>query len=504
MNAAPPSAQPPPLADRLMRGMVWTVTMRWGIRILGLASMMVLVRLLNPEDFGLLAMAMAVIALAEILTNFGVGAALIRNKHAGPAQFNTAWTVRQGQLIFVALIAVVCAPLAASYYEDPRITDMLRIVAVSFAIRGFENIGVINFQRELMFHRDFLYRVSVKLSGVLITIGLAVWLRSYWALILGMVANSLVSVALSYWMSSYRPWWSLTAWRELWGFSQWVLSQGFARYLYERADVLFLGRLTSADNIGYYSVSSEIAALPATEISLPVSRAVFPGLAQLVDEPRRLEKAYLNTLNAVATITIPIGLGMAAVAEEFIVLAFGEKWLPAVGLLQVFAIFSTFGAINSISGNLLVVLGHIRYSALVTWVQATVLLVAILPAFEIADLVGVAMLRASLSLLGMSLVLHFVVRTSQVNWPSVMRNLYRPIIAGTAMFVFLFSSKTFLPTDAWTGNTGLFTLLIIKTLSGGLVYSIILLAIWRIANKPDGIESTLFGKVQRFFQRTTD
>lgn len=492
-----PEFRTPPLADRLLRGAIWTVAMRWGVRLLGLTSMLVLVRLLEPEDFGILAMAMAVIALVDMLTDFGVAAALIRNKNAGRVQFDTAWTVRQMQFLVVAGTVALCAPMAAAYYDDPRITEVLRVLAVVFAIRSFENIGIINFQRELMFHRDFIMQVSVKSASVITTLVLAFWLRNYWALILGMVAESILSVGFSYWMCPYRPSWTLAAWRELWGFSQWVLSQGFARYIYERSDVLFLGRLTSADNVGYYSVSNEIAALPATEISLPISRAVFPGFAQIVDEPKRLKTAYLHTLNAVATVTIPIGIGMAAVAEEFVQLVLGEKWLPAISLLQVFAVFATFGAINSISGNLLVVLGYIRHITLIMWLQAALLVVAIVPVFGAASLVGVAMLRASLSLLGLSLVLHSVVRVSRVRLLDLARALVRPAVAAAAMICCLFLTNTVITIGTTPTISQLTISLVVNVLAASVVYMGTLITIWHIAGRPDGIESLVISKLSR-------
>ncbi len=497
MNNKSPELKSPPLANRLLRGAIWTVAMRWGVRLLGLTSMIVLVRLLEPEDFGVLAMAMAVVALADMLTDFGVSAALIRNKNAGRAQFDTAWTVRQMQFLTVAVTVVFCAPIAAGYYDDPRVTEVLRVLAVVFAIRSFENIGIINFQRELMFHRDFIMQVSVKSASVVITLILAFWLRNYWALILGMVAESILSVAFSYWMCPYRPSWSLAAWRELWGFSQWVLSQGFARYLYERSDVLFLGRLTSADNVGYYSVSNEIASLPATEISLPISRAVFPGFAQIVDEPARLKSAYLQTLNAVATLTVPIGVGMAAVAAEFVQLVLGEKWLPAISLLQVFAVFATFGAINSISGNLLVVLGYIRHITLIMWLQAALLVAAIVPVFEASSIVGVAMLRASLSLLGLALVLHSVIRVSHVRLLDVSRNLVRPAVAAAAMICCLLLTKNLIEIGASPTNYELTLSLFVNVLAASVVYLGALIATWHIAGRPDGIELLVYSKLSR-------
>jgi len=487
-----PAKSPPSLTDRLMKGTAWTVGMRWGIRLLGMLSMIVLARLLEPEDFGLHAMTMAVIALVDVLTDLGVAAALIRDKHAGRAQLDTAWTLRQAQLLLVAAVVILCSPLAAKYYDDPRVTSVLQVVAIAFAVRGFENIGVINFRRELMFHRDFAFEVAVKLGTVIVTIGLALWLRNYWALALGVVSGAALRVALSYWMSPYRPRWSLEAWRELWAFSQWVLSQGVARYIYERVDVLVLGRLSSPGPIGYYTVANEVAQMPAQGIALPVSRVVFPGLAQIVDEPMRLRTAYLNALNAVAAVALPIAFGILAVAPELIAVALGEQWLPAVGLLQVFSALSAFWALTSLSANLLIVLGHIRYITLITWVQAVLLIGAIVPTFQVADLMGVAALRAALALIGFVLVLHFVVRTDTARWEQLAVALLRPVLASAAMLGAVYAVDTALD----PGRDAL-TALALKVPAGAIAYCAVLLGTWHLSGRPEGLESVLIGKLRR-------
>ena len=497
-----PAESAPPLAAKLMQGTIWTVAMRWGVRLLGIVSMVVLVRLLQSEDFGLIAMAMAVVALVDKLTDFGIVWALVRNKHAARPQFDTAWTVRQGQLVFVAVAAFLAAPFAASAYEDPRVTDILQLIALSFIIRGFENIGIVEFQRQLQFHRDFLYRVLVKLFSVVATIALAIWLRSYWALAIGMVVSATIGTVLSYVVSPYRPKWSIAVWRELWAFSQWILSQGIARYLYEKTPVLVLGRLSNAESVGYYTVSSEIAALPATEVAMPVSRAVFPGFAKLVDEPDRLRNGYLKALGAVATVTIPLGFGIASVADEIVRLILGEQWLPAVTLLQIFAMFATFRALDSLSGNLLMVIDKVRSFSTITWIQAAIIVAGIASAFEHGGLEGVALLKALGSLVGLVLLTRVIVRQNIVAWTDVFKVLLGPTVAGLAMLAAILGLTALLPGTATASALQTALNLLAKVFTGGVVYLILVWTIWILRDKPDGLEALLIGKLRKIVRKS--
>lgn len=475
--------------------------MRWGVRLLGILSMVVLVRLLESKDFGLIAMVMAIVALIDQLTDFGITWALVRDKRAGRVQFDTAWTIRQGQMFLVAAIAIAAAPATATFYDDPRVTPLLQVIALSFLIRGFENIGIVEFQRQLQFHRDFTFRVLLKVLGVTGTICLAFWLKSYWALALGMLLNAIIGVILSYWLSPYRPRWTLAAWREIWGFSQWILSQGVAKYIYENGPILFLGRATSAEFVGYYSVSNEIAALPATEISQPVSRAVLPGFAKLVDEKDRLKAGYLKALAAVAAVTLPLGLGMACVAPELVKLVLGDKWLPAISLIQILAIFASMRALDSLAGNLLMVLDKPKSFAAITWAQALLLALTIYPAFMIASLDGVAFLRAALSFVGLGLFIEAISRYGVARKRDVVRVLLRPLLAALLMAAVLVTVDPLVAAPETGTAIQLAIALFGKTVIGAAAYSVFLLTAWTIAGKPDGLEAMVIAKLRNIARR---
>ncbi len=470
--------------------------MRWGIRLSGLVSTIVLVRLLESGDFGVVAMAMAVVTLVDQLTDFGISWVLVRDKRATPDQFDTAWSIRLGQMALVAIVVAALAPAAATFYEDPRIAGVLWVIALSIFVRGFENIGVVDFQRQLQFDRDFRFRVSVKVVSVVVTIGLAVWLRSYWALAIGMLANNIVSVVLSYGMSEYRPRWTLIEWQKIWGFSRWMLSQGVAKYIFESGPVLFLGRVTDATSVGYYSIANEVSAVPVTEVSMPVSRAVLPGFAQLIDERKRLEAGFLKAFSAVATVTLPLGLGMAWVAPEMVRVALGDGWLPTVTLVQILAIFATCRALDSLSRNLLVVLDKVRTFATISWLQALLLIAGIAPAYSAASLDGVAALRTCIAIGGLTLMTHAIVRADITSWKSVFEALLRPIIASASMVGCLVALEPMLPvvTDAMSA-VAVAPILLAKVTAGALAYTVVLYFSWTVAGRPDGLEAMVWEKL---------
>jgi lipopolysaccharide exporter len=160
--------------DRAMtKGALWMILARLGDRSLGLVSTVVLVRLLAPSDFGLIAMGMSIIAVCELIGQLGFDMALIQNRHAGRKHYDTAWTFN---VIFAGVTSIgllLLAVPAAKFYGEPRLTPIVLFLALGSLISSFENIGVIAFRRDLQFSKEFGFIFGKKLASFAITIPLA-------------------------------------------------------------------------------------------------------------------------------------------------------------------------------------------------------------------------------------------------------------------------------------------------------------------------------------------
>ncbi len=195
---------------------------------------MILARLLTPTDFGLIALAMSVVKLVETLSEFGFETPLIHKRDATRDDFDTAWTLN------IMLASVICTLIAVAprslprFYSEPRIEAILYFVAAGHFFLAFQNIGTVQFRRQLNFKRDFALQVAQKVAMLAVTIPLAFSLRSYWALVAGMVAGNVAAVVVSYGFLPYRPRFCLRSWRELFGFSKWLQVNSMLRYVRDR------------------------------------------------------------------------------------------------------------------------------------------------------------------------------------------------------------------------------------------------------------------------------
>ncbi len=204
---------------------------------------MLLVRLLRPEDFGLVALASSLIATIDMLSSVGAGDALIRATDPDRGMYDTAFTIGLLRGGVTATAIVAAAWPMGTWFGDERVTTVMLALAFGTVLSSLENIGIIDFRRDIAFDKEFVLNVWPRVISVAVTIVAALWLRSYWALVIGTLSNRLVRLPLTYRMSPYRPRLALRSWRHLVGFSFWSWAQSMQFLVRDRVDAFVIGRL---------------------------------------------------------------------------------------------------------------------------------------------------------------------------------------------------------------------------------------------------------------------
>jgi lipopolysaccharide exporter len=480
----------PSLGQPLFSGAIWMFAVRWVLRLLSVISIAALARLLDKSDFGLVALASAVIALPAVLTDLGVEQAIICERDPAPGIYNTAWTIRLIQLAIAAAGLYIAGPWISSFYGDPRISPMIQVLSLMVVLKGMENMWTVSFRKELNFRLDFIYEAVSKLLSVVLTIALAVFLRSYWALVYGQVVAAAVRVVMSMFIAPQWPRFTFSHWNSIWSFSQWSLTKGVASYLVQNGDRIILGRLSEAGVVGAYSMGREIAEMPLTEISMPVNRALGPGFSALQNDPVRLVHAITRSLAAVAMLAFPIGVGLAVTATQFIPVFLGSGWEEAVPVLQLLAIASTITAIRGVMGNTLSVIGHIRSSAIVMWVRGILLIATGIPASILAGAQGMAAaFLVSEALTVCATVIFYRRHLPQFSMSTLVSSLIRPASATLIMLVFVVIAGQ-MPIGSQL------LLLVSKVTTGVLSFGIATYLLWHYSGYPEGLESLVLERIQ--------
>ena len=476
---------------KILIGSLWAVAMRWGTRLIGLLSVIVLARILRPEDFGILAMATLLIGLLENFAELGVAMMVIREANVSRVDLDTGWTIQiiQGQAL-AAVVALLAEP-AAAYFHEPRVTAVVYLCAISMSLGSFSNIGVVLIRKDLDFAKDFIYQIIVKLSGVVVTIGLAFWLRNYWALALAQPVSALTNLATSYRMHPYRPRFSLKSYRRFLSFSANVVLSNLARFLSNKADMFLVGRIGTSAQMGVYNVASELSSMPSRELTVSVGRALFPTLANVKSTTGDFLAIFLQVIGSVAALCLPIGLGIWAVADDLVRVVLGEQWHDAGRLMGFLAIYGTLASLIDIMiGHVLIVTGHERRQTMALWIRVVLLVVCAL-AGTWWSIEGIAVGATVSSVLVFAVAVWILKETLQCRLGDFAAIFWRPTVASLLMAMIVHYGTLGMAVPVLAR-------LIFSVALGVVCYVGILAMLWVLAGKPPGVEMSI---MNAFFGR---
>jgi O-antigen/teichoic acid export membrane protein len=483
-----------PIYSHMLRGSVWAILMRWCIRIIGLVSTVILARVLAPTDFGLVAMGTLMIGLLTTFSELGEGQLLMREPNVTRAHCDTAWTIRLLKSIGIALILALGAPLAVRYFREPRAAQVFYVLALAMAISGLQNIGMVLVNKNLDFARDFRFNVYSKLVRFSTTVPLAFLLRSYWALLVGYLVNSVVDVLMTYRMHPYRPKLSLEKVRAYLRFSVAMVPLNVGGFLSRKVDTFIVGRIGEASLLGSYNVASELSAMATEELGAQVSRALFPSYAKLIDRPAELAEAFIHSMTSMACVSLALGFGLAAVADDFVRVVLGSQWAAAIPFLQWLAICGALRSVTQLmGGSILVVTGHERTSATLTWLRLAFAAPAALAAGHWwgVTTIPIAMTAANFVILPFAAIA--VRRAIAVTYAQIVGALWRPALATTAMVLAarwpLLQSGNALPDLA------------LRVAIGAAVFGVVLAGSWLLSGRPAGPERALVKIVMQRIRR---
>jgi O-antigen/teichoic acid export membrane protein len=479
----------------VIKGAFIYVMMRWMDRFIGFISTLILARWLVPADFGIIAMISLVIGIAEVLLDLGVNVALIQNRAATQAHYNTAWTLRLLQACGTVIIVSLAAPYAGDYFHDPRVVPVLRIACLGSLLAALENIGTITFQKDLRADLDFLLTFTKRICGFAATVILAWIFHSYWALVFATLFSRSVGLVASYVMHPMRPRLSLEKFGEIFGVSQWMLINSIGAYINLNLHKTLVGRWTNATMMGGYTLADEISSMPSTEILAPLNRILFPTFVRAKNDPAELKRNFLLAQGLQCLIAIPASLGLALVAGPAVQVLLGEKWMMVVPFVQILALTNIVQAISTSTGYVLLSLGRNRNATVTTWTQVVLFASIALLFLNHPQALELAWLRLGCVISGLLVALVILMRAMRnVSLSDMLRNVIRPLLGAAAMACVI---RVFEPWAPAAPSLHLILMIVV----GALSYVMTVLAAWVVAGRPQGAEAYLLEKIGGVLKR---
>jgi O-antigen/teichoic acid export membrane protein len=342
----------PGLTKRALGGMFWTFSGTGVQAVVQLVVIMALGRLLTPSDFGLMGAAQVVIAISQIVAQLGVGPAIVQRRTLEPVHIRVAVTLSGVLgLLLGAIVWLGANPLAA-FYRMPELEPVLRGVAVLFPLVGLNTVAQSLLTRHLRFRLFVALDVGSYIAGYAIIGVLLAW-RGYgvWALVLGNVSQVTLRLIAMYFVTRHpvKPTLNFRAGADLLSFGLGHSLGQIGMVVSEQGDNLVVGRWLGAAALGVYGRAYNLMVVPATAFGRIVNRVLFPVMAQVQDERRRLGAAYERSLAIVGLVSLPLAAFLWAVAPEFIPLLLGPQWTGVVLPFRMFSISLLFRMSSKIS-----------------------------------------------------------------------------------------------------------------------------------------------------------
>jgi lipopolysaccharide exporter len=480
---------------KVLKGSAWIFGVKVFERTLGIVSTVILARLLQPSDYGLVAMAMSLVAVLEIFRSFNFEAALIQRPDVLAADYHTAWTLN---VAMGGLLSIVCLLLArplAEFYREPALVEVILVLALVPLVSSAYNIGLAQYRKQLKFRPEFIFFASRKLATILVTIPIAFFTRSYWALVIGIVTGQLVGTVVSYRLHEFRPRFNLSSTRSLLNFSVWTLIGGGLTTARVRVSHFVLGRVGGPHDLGAFAMASDIATMPTTELVMPLNRAIFPAYAGMAKDPATLRRTYLRVIGMIALVTTPTAIGVYAVADLVVPLLLGDSWHAVTPLLGPLGVFGLMMSLQTNANAIYWGMGRPRFAALTSALLLLFLIVPLIPMTTRFGAMGTAISCMIAATVSVPITFWLIGKLLNASMRDFTSQLWRPAVAAGVMYFGVRSwISAFDSANAW--------MLLGSALAvGALLYSSVILLLWMFSGKPDSAESFVNRLVRERLQK---
>lgn len=460
------------LAARTLRGMMWSYGSYVAGRALVLVSTALLARLLDPRDFGLVALAITLMTLLETVKDLGVSQALIvvRDEDVED-QAHTAFTLSVGLGVVLSLLTAALAPLAAAFFHEGRLTPLMAVLGLNFLLRALGLTHYALAQRRL----DFRSRTVAEIADVVVRggagIGLALAGAGPWALVLGYLAGTIAMTSALWLLVDFRP--RLRARREHFGrllrFGGALTGVDALAAMISEADYVFIGRVLGASALGFYVLGFRLPELLVLNFSLVAGRVLFPAFAALDREA--LGRAFLASLRYTLMLGLPLAALLAVLAEPIVLSVFGSKWESSVDPMRILTLYALGVTLGIPAGSAYKAVGRADVLLKLALPRAALAITAI--ALVVNDgIAAVAAAQAGVACLFALIGIVLASRLLSVGGRAIWREIWPTLIASAGL------AAAALGVDALLGSP--LAAALAGAAAGGLVYAALM---WLLARE---------------------
>lgn len=436
-------------------------------RLISFANTIILARILTPDDYGLMGMAMVVCGFITFFNEIGLGSAIIQRENITSKQLNGAFSISLLASTVLYATTILLSPYVGQFYQNPQIGEMLNWLATSFIFGAIATVSSALISKNMQFKALAGIEFVTILTQAIATLIFALMGLKAWALVYGYVLSQCLRMILVLWVARWLPsqFGEFNAAIQLIKFGLVVTYSRLTWYSYTNAATFIVGKVEGEKQLGLYTMANTLAGLPTAHITSLVGQVTSTAFSKLQNNLVELNKLLNGFTSGIAMINFPILLGMAVTAPELVPILLGEQWLDIIVPMQILCVTGLIRTISPLLTQALTFSGNAQVTAKYTTVCFFVIPGAVLFGVFLDGIEGVAWSSLLAYLILSLLLLILCKKYIQLSIINYLLQLYTPVIASIVMVMVVFFTKLLIQ-----NHFNVLAVFVIEVLSGLLAY----------------------------------
>lgn len=352
------------LKQKTAKGVAWSFIQRWGSHIISFSTFLLLARLLNPEDFGLVAMAGVYIAFMKVFLDQGFASAIIQRKTLEPEHLDTAFWVSVVSSLALAGISIASAGLIADLYQEPQLVWVIRCLSVNFLFKALNSVQTAILSRSFRFKSLAIRSMLAMVLGGVVGVAMAFSGFGVWSLVGQQFAIGLTEVIVLWSVSDWRPGFKVSGrhLQELFSYGINVMGLNGLTFLNRYSDNLLIGFFLGPVVLGYYTVAYRMLTVLTDLLTKTTAQVALPTFSRLQEDPERVRRAFYKATQFSSLIGFPAFFGITVLAPIIVPAMFGNQWTPSIPVMQILSFIGMLQSLGYFNGAVMMAMGKPAWS----------------------------------------------------------------------------------------------------------------------------------------------
>jgi len=457
------------LRNDTISGVSWSVASQVIIQVSSFIIGIIMVRLLTPNDFGMMSMILVITGFANVFKNFGLGSAIIQDQTLKQKDLSTIFWFNISLGAFVSFLIYSSSSFIAKFYDIPKLVDITELLSINFFITSLNLVQFSLFRKKMDFKTIFIVQTTATILSGAVGISLAMYGYGVWSLVGKALVFSSTGCILFWLFSSWRPvlTFDVASLKKVFNFSLPLLFNETFNYWVRNIDNLLIGKYLGGQQLGFYDRSYQLMLLPVSNISSVIGNVLFPSFSKISQEHERIGNIFRLSVGSICLIVMPLMIGLFLTADQVVLIVFGEAWLEMIPVLKVLSLLGISQSVIHLTSSIMLSQGATKLIfklGLVTKIFTILMIVFGLQ----YGIIGVAICYFIANLFTSPLIFYISGRLINLPYSKVLLSLL-PIMASTAIMGFLvYAIGQLLSSNGYDAVIILLGQIIIGVLSYGL------------------------------------